>query len=195
MNNLIEQEDKIFIELLQKDNVLAFDHLFRKYSPKLFRFALSLLKSSDDAQDIVQETFYRIWIKRHDINLDKPFNSFVFTISYNLMIDQLRLRIKDKACFCHLHEQINDSQEPSLSNIDYNTLCKQIKQAIDELPVKRKTIFILSRESELSHREIADKMGISMKTVENQINLSLRHIRMRLKNYSNYLDDFFFFFL
>ena len=65
-------------------------------------------------------------------------------------------------------------------SIDYETIREKVNQAIDELPAKRKQIFILSREAGLSNKEIAEKLNISVKTVENQIGLSISHIRKRL---------------
>jgi len=180
MNDLTEETEKMLLGLLRNGDTGAFDQLFRKYSPKLFRFALSLLKSDDDAREIVQETFFRIWNRRQEIAPDKSFKSFVFTISYNLMIDQLRLRLKDQEYRRFLYENFEIGQERLSVTIDYDTLCSQIEQAVDELPDRRKTIFTLSRNAGMSHREIAEKMGVSVKTVENQINLSLKHIRMRL---------------
>lgn len=180
MNDLTEETEKMLLVLLRNGDTGAFDQLFRKYSPKLFRFALSLLKSDDDAREIVQETFFRIWNRRQEIAPDKSFKSFVFTISYNLMIDQLRLRLKDQEYRRFLSENFEIGQERLSVTIDYDTLCSQIEQAVDELPDRRKTIFTLSRNAGMSHREIAEKMGVSVKTVENQINLSLKHIRMRL---------------
>ncbi len=180
MNDLTEETEKMLLVLLRNGDTGAFDQLFRKYSPKLFRFALSLLKSDDDAREIVQETFFRIWNRRQEIAPDKSFKSFVFTISYNLMIDQLRLRLKDQEYRRFLSENFEIGQERLSVTIDYDTLCSQIEQAVEELPDRRKAIFTLSRNAGMSHREIAEKMGVSVKTVENQINLSLKHIRMRL---------------
>lgn len=180
MTDLTEETEKMLLALLRNGDTGAFDQLFRKYSPKLFRFALSLLKSDDDAREIVQETFFRIWNRRQEIAPDKSFKSFVFTISYNLMIDQLRLRLKDQEYRRFLSENFEIGQERLSVTIDYDTLCSQIEQAVEELPDRRKTIFTLSRNAGMSHREIAEKMGVSVKTVENQINLSLKHIRMRL---------------
>jgi RNA polymerase sigma-70 factor (ECF subfamily) len=180
MNGLTEETEKMLVGQMKNDDARAFDQLFRKYSPRLFRFAFSLQKSNEDAREIVQETFYRIWTRRHELDVEKSFKSFVFTISYNLIVDQLRLRLKDQEYRRFIYRKFNLEQEPPPIKADYEILYRQIDQAIEELPEKRKAIFILSRRRGMSHREIADEMGISVKTVENQINLSLKHIRMRL---------------
>lgn len=175
------ENDKQLVSELRNDDVKAFDALFRKYHGKLFRFSLSLLKNEDDSKEVVQETFLRIWNKRRDIDSSKSFKSFLFTISYNVIIDQLRLKLKNQEYKKSLFNYFNSKNICfNKEEVDYEILNKQIEIAVDELPEKRKQIYKLSREKELSHKEISEKLGISEKTVENQINLSLRHLRKRL---------------
>ena len=96
MNALPENEDKLLVLQMRDNNVQAFDSLFRKYHNKLFGFAFSLLKNREDSKEIVQEVFCRIWDKRHKMDSSKSFKSFLFTVSYNLIFDQLRIRLKDQ---------------------------------------------------------------------------------------------------
>ena len=110
----------------------------------------------------------------------KSFKSFLFTISYNLIVDHLRLRLKDKHYREFLLKYFESEKFNFKSDIDYETLVLQIRKAVEELPSKRKQIYTLSREVGLTHKEIAGKLGISVKTVENQITLSLKHLKLRL---------------
>lgn len=180
MTDFLKQTDKILVQLLKKNEVEAFDQLFHKYSEKLYSFAYSLLKNHEDSKEIIQEAFIRIWEKRHDIDCSKSFKAYLFKISYNLIIDQLRARIKDTKYREFLVHYFESEKIELNSNIDYETISNQVRNAVSELPEKRRRIYVLSREAGLSHKEIANKMGISVRTVENQINLSLRHIRERL---------------
>ena len=180
MNDFSCENDKLLVLKLQNSDVKAFDALFRKYSMKLYRFSFSLLKNEDDAKEIVQESFFRIWNKRQEIDSGKSFKSFLFTISYNLVIDQLRLKLKDREFRMFLYEYFGQDEITLQPATDFESLTRQIEEAVNELPGKRKQIYMLSREEGLSHKEIAGKMGISVKTVENQINLSLKHIKFRL---------------
>lgn len=180
MNDLTYENDKMLVLQLQNNEVKAFDALFHKYSGKLYRFSFSLLKNNEDAKEIIQETFFRVWNKRTEIDSGKSFKSFLFAISYNLVVDQLRLRMKDQEFRRFLQEYFEPGELGPPSETDYETLTKQIESAVHELPDKRKQIYVLSREKGLSHKEIAGRLGISVKTVENQINLSLKHIRYRL---------------
>ena len=168
------------ISRLQKDDVNAFDGLYRIYSKRLYRFAFSLLKNTEDAEGIVQEVFLRVWHKRSTIETTKSFKSWLFTISYKLIMDELRLKLKEKEYILHLEKFFNPEQITSEQKTDYNILKDQIDGFVEELPAKRRIIYKLSRDKGLSHKQIAEKLKISVKTVENQINLALRHMKSRL---------------
>jgi RNA polymerase sigma-70 factor (ECF subfamily) len=172
--------DKELVNKLQNNEIEAFDILFRRYCDKLFRFSFSLLKEEEISKEIVQETFYRIWEIRRQIDSNKSFKSFLFSISYHLIIDELRLRMKDQEYRNFITQYFGEQSEKQVSTIDYQTIENKIKKAVEELPLKRKQIYHLSRNNGLSHKEIAKKLGITTKTVENQINLSLKHIKTRL---------------
>ncbi len=175
----MEKDIKLVLQLHEND-VEAFDILFHKYSDKLYRFSFSLLKNKEDSKEIVQEVFLRIWEKRNKIDSSKSFKSFLFTISYNLIVDQLRLRLKDKEYREFLARYFETEKLNFNNEIDFNQLNNQIKDAIEELPAKRKRIFKLSRENGLTYKEIAGELGISVKTVETQINRSLKQIKLQL---------------
>ncbi len=175
-------DEKLLVSKLRNNEVKSFDILFEKYSAKLYRFSFSLLKNHEDSKEIVQETFFRVWDKRREIDSSKSFKSFLFTISYHLIIDQLRLKLKDQEYRKFLKEYFKAEEVKVDSVTDYETLSRQISSVIEELPAKRKQIFTMSREQGLSHKEIAGKLNISVKTVENQINLALKLIKSRLGN-------------
>ncbi|MCF6333868.1 MAG: RNA polymerase sigma-70 factor [Draconibacterium sp.] len=180
MNILQKDDDKTLISKLQNDEVKAFDALFLKYSEKLFRFSFSLLKNEEDSKGIVQEVFLRIWKKRKEIDTSKSFKSFLFAISYNLIVDQLRLRLKDKKYQEYLTRYFETENLDLRNEFDYAILVDKVRNAVENLPAKRKQIYILSREVGLPHKEIAGKLGISVKTVENQITLALKHLKSNL---------------
>lgn len=182
MKEVINKDEKLLVSNLRNNEVKSFDILFENYSAKLYRFSFSLLKNHEDSKEIVQETFYRVWEKRHDIDSSKSFRAFLFTISYHLIIDHLRLKLKDQEYRKFLKEYFKTEEVKVDMVTDYETLNQQISAIIEELPAKRKQIFTLSREQGLSHKEIAEKLNISVKTVENQINLTQKLIKSRLGN-------------
>jgi len=180
MTDLSKENDKQLVIQLKNNEVEAFDLLFRKYSEKLYSFSYSLLKNNEDSKEIIQEAFVRIWEKRKEIDSSKSFKSFLFTISYNLIIDQLRRKLKEREYRDFLARYFESEKFELNTNIDYDTIIEKVRNAVAELPEKRKQIYILSRELGFSHKEIAEKMNIAVKTVENQINLALKHIKHRL---------------
>jgi len=175
-----KQSDSELANMIKSGQLKAFDLLYERYSQNLYRFARSLLKNHEDAEEVVQEVFYRVWNKRKDLSGRKSFQSFLFTIAYNVTIDQLRKRINDQK-----YEQflINQAQRNFLNpedDLEFQDLKNEVEKAIHELPEKRKQIYMMSREEGLSYKEIALRKSIKVKTVENHINLALRHIRKRL---------------
>ena len=180
MNVSKKSDDSYLVLQLQNNEVEAFNALFNKYNSKLYRFAFSLLKNSEDAKEIVQEVFFRIWKKRNEIDSTKSFKSFLFSFSYNLIVDQLRLRLKDQEYRKFLKTHFESKKIEISDNLDYDKIVEQIRHAVDQLPVRRKQVYILSREVGLSHNEIAERMGITVKTVENQITLALKHLKNSL---------------
>lgn len=180
MSDLVYESDKKLADLLREDDISAFDTLFHKYSKRLYKFALSLLKNEEDSRDIVQEVFFKIWNKRSAIDSTKSFKSFLFSISYNLIVDQLRLRVKDVDYREYLIKHFENGGYTGQDKIDFDDIVTKVRLAVDELPERRRKIYILSREAGLTNREIAAKMGITIKTVENQITLALKHLRKRL---------------
>ena len=91
-----DDKEILLVSQLIKSDKKAFDALYHRYSKKLFSFSFSFLKNEEDSKEIVQEVFLRIWNKRKQIDGTKSFKSFLFTISYNLIIDQLRIKLKNK---------------------------------------------------------------------------------------------------
>ena len=174
-----KNDSQLVLQLINND-VKAFDELFHKYSDRLFRFAFSLLKNKEDSKEIVQETFFRIWNKRNDIDSSKSFRSFLFTISYNLIIDQLRIKLKNEEYRKFIEDYFNSNKLNAYQQADFNILNAQISEIVEKLPERRKKIFQLSREKGLTHKEISMQLGISVKTVENQINLALKHVKKHL---------------
>jgi len=180
MADIPDKNEKTLVFKLRNNDVEAFDFLYHQYSNKLFRFAFSLLKNEEDACEIIQETFFRIWEKRTKIDSSKSFKSFLFSVSYHLIIDQLRERLKDREFRNSLEKHFNKQVNLQENRLDYNTLETEINKAVDELPEKRKQIYRLSREQGFTYKEIAGQLGVKPKTVENQINLALKHIKTRL---------------
>lgn len=177
MTDLTKIDDKTLIVQLKNNNVQAFDRLFEKYSDKLYNFSCSILKNEEDAKEIVQEVFFRLWSERKKIDADKSLKSLLFTITYRIIIDHLRKQLKERNFRKSLGKYFFDNYCEQKNHIDCDTLKEEINKAVEGLPAKRQVIYRLSREKGLSHKKIAARLDIEEKTVENHINLALKYIK------------------
>jgi len=163
-----------------KDGIAsAFDQLYEAYSYKLYCFALSIWKSREDAEEVVQNTYFKIWEKRRSIDSNQSFKSFLFTVAYNVTVDLLRERLKERKYRANILEKATSNYNLE-EVIEFGDLLEHVMQIVKELPPRKNEIYQLSRVDHLSYSEIAAKLNISVKTVENSINFSMNFIKRRL---------------
>lgn len=160
---------------LKQDDERAFDALFRHYSALVYRFAFSYLKSRPAAEEIVQECFIKIWEKRAQLRDDVPLKGYLFTTAHHAVLNELR---RDQH-HLRLHGQVAAAAGPaSVANeAEYQEMEALYAAALDRLPPKQREVFVLSRQLGLSYPEIAERQGVSVKTVEAHIMQALKTMR------------------
>jgi RNA polymerase sigma-70 factor (family 1) len=178
MQEKVAHNESLLVENLSKGNLLAFNALYFKYSVHLYRFALGYLKSEAEAEELVQEVFTIIWEKHADLKKELSFKSFLFTIAFNIIKKHFRTRT-------YLSEYFktsinNDLDLETTQKITYDSLYRYITDLVDQLPKRRKEIFIKSRFDGLNIKEISEILDISHKTVENQLTDALKFLRSKL---------------
>lgn len=171
--------DKIVTELA-KDNEEPLEDLFNYYYPRLFNFSRSFLKIEEGIDDILQEVFIKIWQNRKKINSAATFNSYIFTITRNLLLNELRSKLNSEKTKEEIRSLSLAKEYSSMNQIEYRDLKEKVDKLVCELPQRQKEIFILSRTEGLSHKEIAEKLGIKTKTVEYHITQAVRHLKDKL---------------
>lgn len=172
-----EKTDPELVLLLTQDDEAAFSELYVRYKDKLRYFCLSLLKSGEEADDIVQEIFIRIWESRSFINPDLSFSSFLYTLARNRILNHFRdadIDMKVKQILALKNPTEENVIESDMIYAEYKNM---LYEAIETLSPQRKKIFNMSREENLSHKEIAALLGISVNTVQEHISESLRSIK------------------
>jgi len=187
-------EDIKFVEALKNNDHEAFDSLFRKYAEKLYLFALSLTKEKFIAEEIVQIVFLKIWDKRLQISEHFCFKSFLFSVAYNETISWIRKENSEKRkirTFFAITDQTTNETEIKIEFQNLETIANQL---IESLPERRGKIFRLSREQGFSNKEIAEKLNISVKTVENQMTSALHTLREALEKTTIMGSLFYFLF-
>ena len=169
--------DYKLVKSLKKGDLFAFDKLFSKYSKKLYYFAKGYLGSKEDAEGLVQDVFLLVWNKRKELKEHLSFNAFLYTVTYNAIRKYFRKKAREKKYLDKFLEDYDGTHNKMVADIEYNNLLELANKAIEKLPEKRKLIFQLSRHKGLSNMEIAKRLDISKKTVENQIHSALKFLR------------------
>lgn len=170
--------DKYLVTLLTQNDESAFCELYVRYKDKLHYFCLYLLKSKEEANDIVQEIFIRIWESRSFINPDLSFSSFLYTMARNRIMNYFRdmdIDIKVKEIIA---SQKITTEETAESQIIYTEYQEILRTAIEQLPTQRQRIFNMSRIENMSHKEIAAELNISVNTVQEHISEALKFIKI-----------------
>lgn len=183
--NILAEEpaysDNDLIRKLKKGNIEAFNQIFYAYSSKLYHFAYGYLKSKEDAEEMVQEIFSRIWDKRADIKEEYQFRSYLFSIAFNYIKKYFRSKalVNKYIEFATPHDL---EAEQTQADVNYASLKLMVDQLVDKMPEKRKAVFFKSRFEGKNSKEIAIEMNISQSTVENHLNQALRFLRQHLKD-------------
>ena len=193
MRDKTKNTDILLITSLKKGDITSFDKLFAKYSEKLYLFAIRYLKKQEDAEGLVQDVFIKVWEKRIELKEDLSFKSFLFTIAYNTIIDHFRKCSKEKECLEYFRKTLDFYDNEVEKKAEYSELEELALKSIEKLPPKRKLIYQLSRQEELTNREIAERLKISIKTVEYHISLAIKFLKEQLEK--ELLSSVLFFFL
>ncbi|MCP4312163.1 MAG: RNA polymerase sigma-70 factor [Bacteroidetes bacterium] len=161
----------------------SFEDLFREFFPPLMAFAKKILMNGDDAREVVQQVFITIWEKRQEVDLSTSLKSYLFTSVHNRSLNVIRDRKKFAS-----GEVPDVAGEMDVSSvIESMELEEKIMEVIGSLPEKCREVFELNRFEGLKYSEIAEKLDISVKTVENQMSKALKILREKLLKYMGIL--------
>lgn len=176
-------ESQLVLQLID-GNEQAFCELYAAYKERLLFFVLKFLKSTEYAEDILQDVFTNIWQGRRLINPDIPFSAYVYAIVKNRVLNEIRDMEKRHALKEHLLQHAVDYTDATRHEIMSKDLMAIIQKAFDSMTVRQQEIFRLSREGQFSYKEIAVQLGISVNTVHEHMSASLQIMRRFLVKYS-----------
>ena len=178
---MYECSDEKIIAFLKDDDDTGLTLIFKKYWSSLFMVAYNVFQDKEACEDIVQEVFLKIWEKRKDLEIKTSLKAYLYACVKYEVYRQLK---KDQSKQSIDKELINTLEGYSaIDNIEYKQLVENVSFAVNSLPPKCREIYQLSRNESLSHKDIASRMNISTKTVENHITKALRHLKLNLESF------------
>ena len=176
LKNIKSLSDYELIELIRAGNKNAFTQLYDKYWEELINSAFKILNNKDAAQDVVQEVFIELWDKRKNLFIEKIPPYLHQSVRYSVFryIRKSKM-IVDNFDFLNNSQSVNTTEE----DVDFNELSDMLEASIKELPEQCQKVFRLSRYENLSNREIANRLNISVRTVDNHISKALKNLRYK----------------
>jgi RNA polymerase sigma-70 factor (family 1) len=178
MSEQLKFEDIELMDRIRSGDESALKLIYNKYWNQLFSSAFNVLNDQHVCEDIIQEIFINLWNKREMIEIRVSLKSYLFASTRYEVYRQVRYAYVREDIFENIFERMESPSE--YGNIEYRELLSQINSIVDNLSEKCKVVYKLSREEQLSHKEIAAQLDISTKTVENHLNKALRQLRTSL---------------
>lgn len=149
-------------------------------SGQIYHFALQYVSSAYDAEEITQEVFVRLWETRHRVDPSANFNAYLFTITRNIIFNSHKKKLNEWKYFDKVKSYVQNNSIDTDSIVLYNELEAIIQRYIDAMPEKRRKVFILNRFKGYSHKQIAEELNISTKTVEVHMRLALKELKQSI---------------
>lgn len=180
-------DEKLLIKELTNacdaQNNEAFTRIYDIYYPKVFHFAKLYATSEQDIAEIVQDVFVKLWENRHKLSEEKGLEGLLFIMTRNLIFNAGRSKIRESVFKMTV---VRAMEAMDSGNLEDEVIATDLKAYIDELisilPPRQREIFILSREQQLSYREIAERFNITEKAVERHIYLALKFLKKNIAN-------------
>lgn len=183
--------DKELFDQFKNSDSHAFEQLFRYYYEPLCIYASKILQDTEAAEEVVQDFFVKLWERRRSLTIETSLKNYLFRSVKNRCLNRIEHeKIKMQHAQHVIAEAENQDYKDQFLEVD---LKKDIEESIAALPEKRREIFRLSREEGLKYREIAEKLNLSIKTVEAQMGLAIKTLRDKLKKYNSFLFFLFCF--
>lgn len=172
--------DTELLNFLKAGDRYAFSEIHSRYWRQIYRHALKMIGDEDDAKDVVQELFAALWIKRESLGINTNLSGYLYISVRNRVINIIQQQKARNDYFASLVRYAEETTNITLEQISEKEIQKIIAREVQELPEKMRHVFELSRNQNLSHKEIASRLEISDKTVKKQIGYAIKIIRLRL---------------
>jgi RNA polymerase sigma-70 factor, ECF subfamily len=179
----MEFNDPLLIDQLQKRDEAAFEQVFKTNYKNLHAYAFTMLKDDAMADEMVQNVFFKLWERAENLTIAGAVEAYLYRAVHNESLNYLKHLKVRKEHQLYVSHRMKGETETEAKKMRAKELESRINQALNDLPEQCRTIFQLSRFEELRYRDIADRLNISVKTVENQMGKALRILRTKLVDF------------
>lgn len=186
MQGMTSANETITTVLSQRDGA-AFEQVFKTHFKQLHAYAITILRDEAEAEETVQQVFFKIWDRDESITVTGSITAYLYRAVHNECLNLLKHRKVRNAHQLYVAHRMKNEVEPATKKMLTRELEEKYNAALNELPEQCRTIFQLSRFDELKYREIADKLGLSVKTVENQMGKALKLLRVKLVDFLTFI--------
>ena len=177
-----ENELKVLIDKMKGGDRESFNKVFRRYYSPLTRFCVRFVGDDDQAAEIVQDLFVKVWTNREKLTLTSSFESYMLRAVRNSAITYINKERAHTDVNERIYTDDSDANDPS-ETLQSNNLEASYQKVLATMPEKRREVFLASRFDGLKYAEIATKMGLSQKTVEAHMSAAIKQLREGLKEY------------
>lgn len=176
--------DLILFNKIKKGDIGSFESIFRKYYLPLYYYSLSIVNDSNTAEEVIQELFYIVWKNREKIQIRQSLNSYLYQSVLNNSLQYL----KHHSLREEYNNYVKNESESSYSSIpdnemEYKELNKIINDTLAKLPDRRRKIYLLHKEEQFKYKEIADKLSLSIKTIESEMTKTYKELKREIEKY------------
>lgn len=165
---------------VKRGDLAAYEVLFKKYFKELYRFAYTYIRDSTISEEMAQEVFLYVWEKRDKIEIQTTLKTYLYSAVKNKCLNYIKLELPKHRATGDVSEVMLSVSTEIKDEKENEYIKKNIKKAVDQLPTKCRQIFMLSRNAGMTYEEIAEELGLSKKTVENQMGIALKKLRESL---------------
>ena len=179
----MEVNDSVIIQLLGERNEQAFEKVFKSHFKNLLAYACTMLREEAAAEEVVQNVFYKIWERNEKLSISGSVTAYLYRAVHNESLNYIK---HQKVVSIYQTQASNDMKvhtDTASRRVLLKELEAKLQHALNDLPEQCRIIFQMSRFEELKYREIAEKLDISVKTVENQMGKALKVLRIKLADY------------
>lgn len=179
-SRLIDGEERQLIRRLKQSDYKAFNRIYELYAKPLFAYSMQYTKQIEDAEEIVQDVFVRLWNQRDRVRLEDTLRPLLFIMARHLLINAYRTRVNQPAYEDYLNYADKLSVDDAKNRIEYSDFLKTFRKALSALPRTQQIVIELSRLQQMSVKEIAMRLSLSEQTVKNQLSLGIKRLRESL---------------